>query len=337
MDWHFIFIILLVLLALVFDFLNGFHDSANSIATIVSTRTLKPHWAVLWAAFFNLIAFLFFKLKVADTIGVGIVMPNLIDAQLIFSTLCGAILWNILTWYYSIPSSSSHALIGGLAGSAFAKAGLHSLNYIGISKVVASIFVSPMLGFILGCILMFIVIWAFFKSTRYRTNRLFTKLQFLSSALVSLGHGGNDAQKTMGIIAVLLFSAHLLGNHFYVPLWVIIACNFVMALGTLFGGWRIIKTMGMRITKLKPVHGSCAEIAGASTLFLATSLGIPVSTTHTIAGAIFGVGALQNASAVRWGIAKRIIMAWLITLPAAGFVSACVWWLSHFASQFMVS
>lgn len=329
------FVVFLVALALIFDFLNGFHDSANSIATIVSTRTLKPHWAVIWAAFFNFVAFLFFKMHVADTIGTGLVTPSIIDPQFIFATLCGAIFWNIVTWHYGLPSSSSHALIGGMMGAALAKAGIHSINYVGISKIVASIFLSPMLGLVLGLLLMMLATWLFSRSTRSRSNRLFRRLQFVSSALVSLGHGGNDAQKTMGIIAVLLFSTGFLGKHFYIPLWVIITCNFVMAMGTLFGGWRIIKTMGMRITKLKPVHGCCAEIAGASTLFLATNLGIPVSTTHTITGAIFGVGASQNASAVRWGIARRIVIAWIITLPAAGIVSAGFWWAEHLLRSYV--
>jgi PiT family inorganic phosphate transporter len=333
MDASLAFIIFLVVLALIFDFLNGFHDSANSIATIVSTRTLKPHWAVAWAAFFNFIAFLFFKLHVANTIGTGLIEPHVINAHLIFATLCGAIFWNILTWYYGLPSSSSHALIGGLVGAALAQSGVHALNLVGIAKIVASIFISPLIGLTLGLLFMFLVTLVLYRSPRRRVERFFKKLQFLSSALVSLGHGGNDAQKTMGIIAVLLFSSHLLGDHFYIPLWVIITCNLVMACGTLFGGWRIIKTMGMRITKLKPTHGSCAELAGACTLFLATDLGIPVSTTHTIAGAIFGVGASQSASAVRWGIAQRIVIAWIITLPAAGLVSAAIWWLSELAKH----
>lgn len=319
----------LVGLALIFDFLNGFHDSANSIATIVSTRTLKPHWAVIWAAFFNFIAFLFFKLNVASTMGTGLIDPSIVDKQLIFTTLCGAIFWNVLTWYYAIPSSSSHALIGALVGSSIAKAGYHSIQIAGISKVVASIFFSPLLGFALGLILMYTVTMIFFHFTRAKVDRWFQRVQFCSSALMSLGHGGNDAQKTMGIIAILLFSSHLIGPSFYVPLWVIIVCNFVMAMGTLLGGWRIVKTMGMRITKLKPVHGSCAEFAGAITLFLATHLGIPVSTTHTIAGAIFGVGSSNSASAVRWGIAQRIVFAWVITLPAAGLFSGLMWLIIH--------
>ncbi len=327
MGHEIILVILLILLALVFDFLNGFHDSANSIATIVSTRTLKPHWAVIWAAFFNFIAFLFFKLHVANTIGTGLINPGIVDKQLIFATLCGAIFWNLITWFYALPSSSSHALIGGLVGSALVKSGVHAINYPGISKVVASIVMSPLLGFVLGLILMYLVLWGFSRFIRHRVEKWFKQLQFISSAMLSLGHGANDAQKTMGIIAILLFSSNLLHGQFYVPLWVIITCNFVMALGTFLGGWRIVRTMGMRITKLKPINGSCAEIAGASTLFLATHLGIPVSTTHTIAGAIFGVGSTHTMSAVRWGLARRIVIAWVITLPAAGAVAAGIWLL----------
>lgn len=329
MDHALLWVIALIGLALVFDFLNGFHDSANSIATIVSTRALKPHWAVIWAAFFNFIAFLFFKLHVANTMGTGLINPHLVDSTLIFSTLCGAIFWNVFTWYYGIPSSSSHALIGGLIGSALVKAGFSSLNIIGVSKVVASIFLAPLMGFVAGALLMYALTLLVFRLTRWRVDRSFKILQFFSSALISLGHGGNDAQKTMGIIAILLFSAHLIGDKFYVPIWVVITCNFVMALGTFLGGWRIVKTMGMRITKLKPINGSCAEIVGAATLFLATHLGIPVSTTHTMAGAIFGVGTMNNASAVRWGIARRIVMAWIVTLPAAAIVSGVVWLIAH--------
>jgi PiT family inorganic phosphate transporter len=331
MDHALIVIIFLIVLALVFDFLNGFHDSANSIATIVSTHTLKPHWAVIWAATFNFIAFLFFKLHVANTIGTGLIDPTIVDKHLIFSTLCGAIFWNILTWYYGLPSSSSHALIGGLVGSAIAKSGVHSINFAGIGKVVSSIFLSPMVGFTLGFLFMFIAISLFFRSNRTRIDHYFKRIQLVSSALISLGHGGNDAQKTMGIIAILLFSSHMLGDHFYVPLWVIITCNLVMGLGTLLGGWRIVKTMGMRITKLKPLQGSCAELAGACTLFAATNLGIPVSTTHTIAGSIFGVGMMNNASGVRWNVAQRMVIAWIITIPAAGLVSAAMWVLSGWA------
>lgn len=328
MDHGVVILVLLVILALVFDFLNGFHDSANSIATVVSTRTLKPHVAVIWAAFFNFIAFLFFKMHVANTIGVGLIDPGIVDNRLIFAALSGAIFWNLLTWYYGLPSSSSHALIGGLVGAALIKSGAHSVNVVGISKVAFSIFLSPFVGFILGVFLMYLAILFFFRSSRTRIDHYSRKLQLVTSALMSLGHGGNDAQKTMGIIAVLLFSSHMLGDTFYVPLWVIIICNFVMALGTLLGGWRIVRTMGMRITKLKPLQGGCAELAGASTLFLATGLGIPVSTTHTIAGSIFGVGAMHNLSGVRWNVAQRMVMAWIVTLPAAGLVAAGVWWVT---------
>lgn len=320
------FVIITVILALIFDFLNGFHDSANSIATVVSTHVLRPQWAVLWAAFFNFISFLFFEVHVANAIGVGLVDPHIINTQVIFSALMGAIIWNIVTWYYGLPSSSSHALIGGLIGAAVARSDIYHVNYVGFSKILVSIVASPMLGVLLGFLFMFLVTHAFFKSTRYKADLIFRKLQLFSSALVSLGHGGNDAQKTMGIIAVLLFSADLLGPKFYVPWWVIILCNFVIALGTLFGGWRIIKTMGMKITKLKPVHGTCAEMAAATSLFCANYLGIPVSTTHTITGAIVGVGAMQKVSAVRWGIAGRIVWAWIITIPATVIISGAFWY-----------
>jgi PiT family inorganic phosphate transporter len=326
-------IILTILLALFFDFLNGFHDAANSIATIVSTRVLKPHWAVLWAAFFNFIAFLFFGVHVADTIGTGLIDPAIINVQVILAALIGAIFWNIFTWYFGLPSSSSHALIGGLLGAAIMKAGFAPLKMGGIIKVLSAIIISPVLGMLLGAIMMVCTARLFFYSSPHQINVWFRKLQFISAAFISLGHGGNDAQKTMGIIAILLFSTHLLGDTFYVPLWVMIACNFVIALGTLFGGWRIVKTMGMRITKLKPVSGFCAETSSAITLFIATILGIPVSTTHTITGAIVGVGSLNGASAVRWGIARNIVWAWILTIPAAGIVSACVWFvISHILS-----
>jgi PiT family inorganic phosphate transporter len=327
----FSFIIFIIGLALIFDFLNGFHDAANSIATVVSTRVLKPYTAVIWAAFFNFIAFLFFKLAVANTIGTGLVEAYVIDAQVICASLVGAITWNIITWYYGLPSSSSHALIGGLIGAAFAKAKTFAiLNFNGVLKVVVSIFLSPILGFLIGLILMFLILRLFWRTPRRRADKMFRKLQLISAALISLGHGGNDAQKTMGIIAVLLFSGGLLGEHFYIPLWVVITCNFVMALGTLFGGWKIVRTMGMRITKLKPASGFCAETGSALTLFLATHLGIPVSTTHTIAGSIFGAGSINNFSALRWGLARRIVMAWIITLPAAALVALFFWYLLEF-------
>ena len=314
----------IVVIALIFDFLNGFHDAANSIATIVSTRVLKPYLAVLWAAFFNFIAFLFFKLHVATTIGTGLISPSVIDSYVILSALIGAILWNIVTWFYGLPSSSSHALIGGLLGAALAKTGadIHAINLMTLGKILASIVLSPMLGLAAGLFFMFITSRLCFRTPRQRAERAFRRLQLFSSALISLGHGGNDAQKTMGIIAIALFSAGYLGDTFYIPFWVVIVCNLTMALGTCSGGWRIVRTMGMKITKLHPVSGFCAETSSAFVLFLANYLGIPVSTTHTITGAIMGVGSVQRASAVRWGIAKKVVWAWLITIPASAIVSA---------------
>lgn len=318
-------VIVTIVLALVFDFLNGFHDAANSIAAIVSTRVMKPHWAVLFAAFFNFIAFAFFGLHVAMTIGTGLVDPHVITTHVIFSALLGAIFWNIFTWYYGLPSSSSHALIGGLLGAAVAHAGTAPLNLYGIGKVVAFIVISPLLGMFMGMLLIVLIARIFFYSTPTRVDTWFRKLQFVSSAFISLTHGSNDAQKTMGIIAILLFSANLLGDTFYVPMWVVIVCNFVIALGTCFGGWRIVRTMGMKITKLKPMSGFCADTASALTLALATILGIPVSTTHTVTGSIIGVGSLNGFTAVRWGVAKNIVWAWVLTIPAAGCVAAIVW------------
>jgi PiT family inorganic phosphate transporter len=323
----------IVFIALAFDFLNGFHDAANSIATVVSTRVLKPHWAVVWAAFFNFIAFLFFGLSVATTIGKGVVATSVVDSAIIFSALIGAIVWNIITWYYGLPSSSSHALIGGLGGAAVAKAGMLSLNSAGFLKILISIVVSPVLGFILAYILMTVVSICCFKSTPRKVDRWGRRMQLISAALYSLGHGGNDAQKTMGIIAVLLFTAGRLGPEFHVPIWIVLSCHAAMGLGTLFGGWRIVKTMGMKITKLKPIGGCCAETGGAISLFLATYFGAPVSTTHTITGSIMGVGAVTKFSAVRWGVAERIVWAWILTIPAAAFVSATTWWIVHLASR----
>lgn len=319
-------------LALFFDFLNGFHDAANSIAAMVSTRLLKPHWAVLWAAFFNFVAFLFFGVHVATTIGVGLIDPSVVNIQLILSALLGAIFWNIFTWFFGLPSSSSHALIGGLLGAAIAQGGLAPLKWAGITKVLAFIVISPLLGMLMGMILMVLTARLFFYSTPHKVEGWFRKLQFISSACISLGHGSNDAQKTMGIIAMLLFSSNLIGPTFYVPFWVVISCNFVIALGTVFGGWRIVKTMGMKITKLKPVSGFCSDTASAITLAFATLLGIPVSTTHTVTGAIIGVGSLNGFSAVRWGVAKNIVWAWILTIPAAGCVAAVVWTAIHFFS-----
>lgn len=315
----------IVAVALIFDFINGFHDAANSIATIVSTRVLRPQWAVVWAAFFNFIAFLFFGLHVANTIGKGVIDPSIVDSMVIFSALVGAIAWDLITWYYGIPSSSSHALIGGLAGAAVAKAGTAALNTAGITKIGLSIVLSPLLGFVLAYIFMLAISILFFKASPRRVDGTFRIMQFVSASLYSLGHGGNDAQKTMGIIAIFLFSSGHLGQTFHVPLWVVLSCQTAMGLGTLFGGWRIVKTMGMKITKLKPVGGFCAETAGAATLFLATGLGIPVSTTHTISGSIMGVGSVQKFSAVRWGVAERIVWAWVLTIPASAFIAALTW------------
>ena len=312
----------LVGVALLFDFLNGLHDAANSIATIVSTRALSPKWAVIWAAFFNFIAFLVFGLHVAKTVGTGIVAPAVIDDWVIFGALMGAISWNIITWMAGIPSSSSHALVGGLLGAGFAKAGTGVRVWSGVSKTVAAIVLSPALGFALGLLLMLIVAWLFVRATPVLADRVFRSLQFLSAAAYSVGHGANDAQKTMGIIAALLYAHGRLHGEFHVPIWVVLSCYAAMGLGTLFGGWRIIRTMGTRITRLSPQQGFCASAAGAITLFLATGLGIPVSTTHTITGSIMGVGAAKRVSAVRWGVAQGIVMAWVITMPLAGLIAA---------------
>lgn len=311
----------LIGVALLFDFLNGLHDAANSIATIVSTRVLRPHYAVGWAAFFNFIAFLFFGLHVAETLGTGIIDPGIVDPAVIFAALVGAIVWNVVTWIFGIPSSSSHALIGGLVGAGLAKAGLDAVVAWGLFKTTAAIVLSPFSGFVLALLLVLAVSWLFVKQTPFAVDNVFRVLQFISASLYSLGHGGNDAQKTMGIIAVLLYSQGLLGPEFYVPLWVVLTCQAALALGTLFGGWRIVHTMGSRITRLNPMQGFCAETGGAMTLFAATWLGIPVSTTHTITGAIIGVGAARRATAVRWGIAGNIVVAWVITLPVAALIS----------------
>ncbi len=329
MDPTLLFVIITIGIALFFDFLNGFHDAANSIAAIVSTRVLKPHWAVLWAAFFNFIAFLFFGTHVAATIGIGLVDPSVMTNIVIFSALMGAIFWNIFTWFFGLPSSSSHALIGGILGASISHAGFAPLKWAGIIKVVAAIVISPFLGMMMGIILMIVISRIFFYANPHRVDGWFRHFQLLSSAFISLGHGSNDAQKTMGIIAILLYSSHMIGDQFYVPLWVVVACNFVIALGTCFGGWRIVKTMGMKITKLKPVSGFCSDTASATTLALATYIGIPVSTTHTVTGAIIGVGSVNGFSAVRWGVAKNIVWAWILTIPAAGCVAAIVWHLTQ--------
>ncbi len=318
----------LIAVALFFDFLNGLHDAANSIATIVSTRVLRPQYAVFWAAFFNFIAFLFFGLHVAETLGTGIIDPDIVSPQVIFAALMGAIVWNIITWAFGIPSSSSHALIGGLVGAGLAKVGWSSIVWSGLTKTVGAIFLSPAIGFLLALVLVLTVSWVFVRQTPFAVDRTFRVLQFVSASLYSLGHGGNDAQKTMGIIAVLLYSQGYLGSTFHVPFWVVISCQAAMAFGTLFGGWRIVHTMGSKITRLNPMQGFCAETGGALTLFGATWLGIPVSTTHTITGAIIGVGAARRVSAVRWGIATNIVFAWFITLPAAALISALCYWTS---------
>jgi len=322
-------LVFLVVLALMFDFMNGLHDAANSIATVVSTGVLRPQAAVLMASIFNFVALFIFHLKVASTVGKGIVDPAIIDHYLVFGALVGAIVWNGITWFFGLPSSSSHALIGGLIGAGVAKAGTGCLVADGISKTVLFIFLSPIMGFVLGALLLVAVSWIFRRMSPYRIDRWFRRMQLVSSSLYSLGHGGNDAQKTIGIIWVLLIAANVGGAKDNVPAWVIIACYVAMGLGTLIGGWRIVKTMGQKITKLKPVHGFCAETGGAITLFLATALGIPVSTTHTITGAIVGVGATRKFSAVRWGVAGNIVWAWIFTIPASAFVAAIAWWLAR--------
>ena len=327
MSFH--ILLFLVALALVFDFLNGFHDAANSIATIVSTRVMRPQWAVLWAAFFNFIAFLFFGLLVAATVGKGIIDPAIVDHNVVFGALVGAICWNIITWYFGIPSSSSHALIGGLAGAAVAKGGVDTLIAGGFLKTMAAIVLSPALGLVLGAALMILVSWICAGSTPRRVDRWFRRLQFVSASFYSLGHGGNDAQKTMGIIWMLLIAAEVTGPKDPLPFWVVMACQSAMGLGTMFGGWRIVKTMGQKITKLKPVGGFCAETGGAITLFLATWLGVPVSTTHTITGAIVGVGSVNKLSAVRWGVAGNIAWAWVLTIPCSAFIAAVAWFLGQ--------
>jgi PiT family inorganic phosphate transporter len=319
-------IIMLVVVALVFDFMNGFHDAANSIATVVSTGVLKPYQAVMWAAFFNFVAILLFELKVAATVGKGIVDPEFVDNHLIFGALIGAIAWNVITWYYGLPSSSSHALIGGMIGATIAKAGTGPLLAPGIIKTTSFIVVAPLLGMLLSGIIIVAVSWICRRRTQRQTDRWFRRLQLASSAAYSIGHGGNDAQKTMGIIWLLLMSANLATPQ-HLPTWVIVSCYVAIARGTLFGGWRIVKTMGQRITKLKPVGGFAAETGGAISLFLATNLGIPVSTTHTITGSIIGVGSAQRVRAVRWGVAGYIVAAWVLTIPASALIAAAAWWI----------
>ena len=322
-------VVVLVLLALLFDFMNGFHDAANSIATVVSTGVLKPHQAVAFAAFFNVVALFVFQLKVATTIGKGTIDPAIVDHYVVFGALCGAILWNVITWYYGLPSSSSHALIGGLVGCGIAKAGTDALVWSGVGKTVAFILLSPLLGFLLGSLLMVAVSWLFFRATPRKVDHWFRRMQLVSASLYSLGHGGNDAQKTMGIIWMLLMATGVASSSDSIPIWVIISCYLAMGLGTMFGGWRIVKTMGQKITKLKPVGGFCAETGGALTLFLATVLGIPVSTTHTITGAIVGVGSTAGTRNVRWGVAGTIVWAWVLTIPCSALLAALAWWLGR--------
>ena len=322
-------VILLVALALAFDFMNGFHDAANSIATVVSTGVLKPTQAVAFAAFFNFVAIFIFHLIVAATVGKGIVQPGVVDTHVVFGALLGAISWNVITWYYGIPSSSSHALIGGIVGAVIAKSGASALLSAGIVKTVIFIFVSPMLGFLLGSLMMVLVANLFKRSRPSKVDKWFRRLQLISAGAYSLGHGGNDAQKTIGIIWMLLVATgYVSATDTSPPTWTIVCCYMAIGFGTMFGGWRIVKTMGQKITKLKPVGGFCAETGGALTLFLATALGIPVSTTHTITGAIVGVGSTQRASAVRWGVAGNIVWAWILTIPASGFVAAIAYWVS---------
>ncbi|MDQ0139432.1 inorganic phosphate transporter [Cupriavidus necator] len=322
-------IALLVALALLFDFMNGFHDAANSIATVVSTGVLKPHHAVAMASMCNVVAIFVFHLKVAATVGTGTIDVNIVDHYVIFGALVGAIAWNVITWYYGIPSSSSHALIGGLVGAAVAKAGTGALVGSGLLKTVAFILISPLLGFILGSLMMVMVGWTFFRTPPSRVDRWFRRLQLVSASMYSLGHGGNDAQKTIGIIWMLLIaSGHVVAGG-QPPTWVIVSCYVAIGMGTLFGGWRIVRTMGQKITKLKPVGGFCAETGGAMTLFFASALGVPVSTTHTITGAIVGVGSAQKMSAVRWGVAGNIVWAWVLTIPASAFMAAIAWWIGR--------
>jgi PiT family inorganic phosphate transporter len=322
-------IVFLVILALAFDFMNGFHDAANSIATVVSTRVLKPYQAVLMAATFNFVGLFVFHLSVAATVGKGIIDQGVVDHYVVLGALVGAIAWNVITWYYGIPSSSSHALIGGLVGAGVAKAGTSVLLTAGIVKTVAFILLAPLMGFLMGSLLFLMISWLFVRSTPSRVDRVFRRLQLVSSSMYSLGHGGNDAQKTVGIIWMLLVASGHVGTDETVPAWVVIACYAAIALGTMFGGWRIVKTMGQRITKIRPVGGFCAELSGSITLFIATHFGIPVSTTHTITGSIVGVGSTQSVSAVRWGLAGNIVWAWVLTIPCSAFMAGLAWWLGR--------
>jgi PiT family inorganic phosphate transporter len=322
-------VIMLVVLAILFDFMNGFHDAANSIATVVSTGVLKPGQAVIFAAFFNVVAIFVFHYSVAATVGKGIVQPGIVDTHVVFGALLGAITWNFITWYYGIPSSSSHALIGGIVGAVMAKSGASALISGGILKTVAFIFISPLLGFLLGSMMMVLVAWVFRRARPSRVDKWFRRLQLVSAGAYSLGHGGNDAQKTIGIIWMLLIATgYVSAADKSPPTWAVVSCYLAIGAGTMFGGWRIVKTMGQKITKLKPVGGFCAETGGAITLFMATAIGVPVSTTQTITGAIVGVGSVQRASAVRWGVAGNIIWAWIFTIPASALVAAIAYWVS---------
>src|SRR4051812_23338858 len=309
--------------------MNGFHDAANSIATVVSTRVLKPYQAVMLAAFFNVLAVFVFHLSVASTVGKGIIDQGIVDHYVVFGALTGAIAWNLITWWYGIPSSSSHALIGGLVGAGVAKAGTWALIPAGILKTVAFIFISPFIGMVLGALLLIAISWIFRRTTPSRVDRLFRRLQLISSSMYSLGHGGNDAQKTIGIIWMLLVAAGYTGAKDPVPIWVVVACYVTIGLGTMFGGWRIVRTMGQRITKIRPVGGFCAELSGSAALFLATAFGIPVSTTHTITGSIVGVGTVQSVSAVRWGVAGDLVWAWILTIPCSAFIAAIAWGIAR--------
>jgi PiT family inorganic phosphate transporter len=326
LDAAFVTLAALVLLALAFDFMNGFHDAANSIATVVSTRVLKPYQAVVWAAFFNFVAIWLFEPKVAATVGKGIIEPGFVDNAVIFGALVGAVAWNVITWYFGIPSSSSHALIGGMIGAAMAKAGLAPLVAPGIIRTTLFIFISPALGLVIGALIMLAISWACFRIAPSRLDRWFRRAQLVTSAMYSIGHGSNDAQKTMGIIWLLLMSQGL-ATPDHLPEWVIVSCYVAIAVGTLFGGWRIIRTMGQKLTKLTPASGSAASFGGAITLFIASGSGIPVSTTHTITGAILGTGSVQNPSRVRWGLATSLVYAWILTIPASALVAACAWWV----------
>ncbi|MBS1159995.1 MAG: Phosphate transporter [Proteobacteria bacterium] len=322
-------VVTLVVVALLFDFMNGFHDAANSIATIVSTRVLKPHQAVIWASAFNFLAYFLFELKVAGTIGKGTIDPSIVDHYVIFGALVGAIIWNIITWYYGIPSSSSHALVGGLVGAAIAKAGIGGLIQAGVLKIIAFIFIAPFLGFVIGGALMVAVSWICRNMAPRKVDKHFRRFQLLSAAAYSLGHGGNDAQKTIGIIWMLLIAAGMSTSSAPIPSWVVFSCYTAMGLGTMFGGWRIVKTMGNRITKLNQPRGFCANTGGAITLFMATALGVPVSTTHTITGAIAGVGSTRGARRVRWGVAGGIVWAWILTIPCSAVMAALAWYVGR--------